>query len=111
MVGDQSSTRPAPAKRASKRKTEKTGKVAAKYRDPDNKRRTWSGRGSMPRWLTEKVKRCQSAVDFLIPGLARPTPTIPRWVNDLCSSSASECDLGPIARPWPTRAHRLVSVE
>ena len=73
LVGEQPKGRPAPAKRAAKRKTGKTGKVAAKYRDPDNKRNTWSGRGSMPLWLAEKVKRGRSATDFLLPGLARPT--------------------------------------
>jgi DNA-binding protein H-NS len=51
----------------------KAAKVAPKYRDPDNKRNTWSGRGSAPTWLVEKVKRGHSRADFLIPGLARPT--------------------------------------
>ncbi|MEN4903967.1 H-NS histone family protein [Luteimonas sp. TWI1437] len=51
----------------------KRAKAAVKYRDPDNRRNTWSGRGRMPRWLAEKTKRGQSAADFLIPGLARPT--------------------------------------
>ncbi|KLJ02544.1 H-NS histone family protein [Luteimonas sp. FCS-9] len=51
----------------------KRAKAAVKYRDPDNKRNTWSGRGRMPRWLAEKTKRGQSAADFLIPGLAKPT--------------------------------------
>jgi len=73
LVGDTSASRLTPTKRPAKRKTGKTGKVAPKYRDPDNKRNTWSGRGSMPRWLAEKVKGGQSAADFLIPGLARPT--------------------------------------
>ncbi|MDR7192977.1 H-NS histone family protein [Luteimonas terrae] len=59
------------AKRPAKRK--KLAKVAAKYRDPDNKRNTWSGRGRMPRWLAEKTKRGSSVADFLIPGLGRPT--------------------------------------
>lgn len=48
-------------------------KLAAKYRDPENKRNTWSGRGRMPGWLAAKTKRGQAAVDFLIPGLGRPT--------------------------------------
>lgn len=48
-------------------------KLAAKYRDPENKRNTWSGRGRMPRWLAAKTKRGHAAADFLIPGLARPT--------------------------------------
>lgn len=51
----------------------KLPKVAPKYRDPDNRRNTWSGRGRMPRWLADRTKRGQSAADFLIPGLARPT--------------------------------------
>lgn len=62
-------TASAPKKRAMKRKK---AKVAAKYRDPVDARNTWTGRGSMPRWLAEKVKRGQSATDYLIPGLARP---------------------------------------
>lgn len=61
---------PVTTKRAKKGKR---AKVAAKYRDPQNRRNTWSGRGRMPRWLAEKTKRGQSAADFLIPGLARPT--------------------------------------
>ncbi|MDR7193310.1 H-NS histone family protein [Luteimonas terrae] len=54
-------------------KKQKRAKATAKYRDPQNRRNTWSGRGRMPRWLAEKTKRGQSAADFLIPGLARPT--------------------------------------
>lgn len=48
-------------------------KVAAKYRDPDNKRNSWSGRGRMPPWPAQKTKHGRSATDFLIPGIARPT--------------------------------------
>lgn len=51
----------------------KVSKVAAKYRDPDNKRNTWSGRGRMPLWLAQKTKHGRSVTDFLIPGLAKPT--------------------------------------
>jgi DNA-binding protein H-NS len=51
----------------------KRAKAAAKYRDPENKRNTWSGRGRMPSWLAAKTKRGQVAADFLIPGLGRPT--------------------------------------
>ncbi len=60
----------APRKSAAKRKRVK---VAAKYRDPENKRNTWSGRGRMPRWLASRVKHGQNVADFLIPGLGRPT--------------------------------------
>ena len=48
-------------------------KVAIKYRDPENRRNTWTGRGSQPRWLREKVRRGMSAADFLVDGLAKPT--------------------------------------
>ena len=58
---------------ARRAKKGKRAKVAAKYRDPQNRRNTWSGRGRMPRWLAEKTRRGQSPADFLIPGLARPT--------------------------------------
>ena len=54
-------------------KRRKRARVAAKYRDPENKRHTWSGRGRMPRWLADRTKRGRSVADFLIPGLGRPT--------------------------------------
>lgn len=68
-VADDSTT----AREAVKRARRKLGKVAPKYRDPDNARNTWTGRGRQPRWLAEKVRRGQRAADFLIPGLAKPT--------------------------------------
>jgi len=54
----------------------KRGKVAPKYRDPQNRRNTWSGRGRMPRWLAAKTRQGMQAADFLVPGLARPTPKV-----------------------------------
>lgn len=71
LYGDPPVAEIAGKKRAARRKA---SKVAAKYRDPDNKRNTWSGRGRMPRWLAQKTKHGRSVADFLIPGLARPTP-------------------------------------
>lgn len=71
-IGDLLGTAPEPAG-PKKRATRKLPKVAAKYRDPENRRNTWSGRGSQPRWLAAKVKRGHQAADFLIPGLAKPT--------------------------------------
>ncbi|HDS1579586.1 TPA: H-NS histone family protein [Stenotrophomonas maltophilia] len=59
-----------PSRKSARRRT---GKVAAKYRDPEYKRLTWSGRGRMPRWLAAKVQKGYKVTDFLIPGLARPT--------------------------------------
>ena len=44
----------------------KLGKVAPKYRNPDNATQTWSGRGMQPKWLAEQVRRGKSPADFLI---------------------------------------------
>ncbi|MDH1792993.1 H-NS histone family protein [Stenotrophomonas sp. GD03819] len=70
LFGDASVEEPATPRKSSRRKA---GKVAAKYRDPEYKRLTWSGRGRMPRWLAAKVQKGHKVTDFLIPGLARPT--------------------------------------
>lgn len=70
VLGEVAIADKAPKKR---RSPLKGTKAAVKYRDPDYKRNTWSGRGSMPRWLAEKVKRGKSATDYLLPGLAKPT--------------------------------------
>lgn len=63
----------APPVVAKRTRTQRKGKVLPKYRDPENKRNTWSGRGLMPRWLADKVRRGAHVADYLIPGLARPT--------------------------------------
>lgn len=63
-------------------KRQKRARAAVKYRDPENKRNTWSGRGRQPRWLAEKTKRGQSITDFLIPGLGRPTPANTRLIGN-----------------------------
>ncbi|WP_394540318.1 H-NS histone family protein [Lysobacter enzymogenes] len=70
LFGDQPAAETPARKRSPRRKA---SKVAAKYRDPENKRNTWSGRGRMPRWLAQKTKYGRSVTDFLIPGLAKPT--------------------------------------
>lgn len=59
---------------AKHRKRRSRVQTAAKYRDPGNKRHTWSGRGRMPRWLADKVKRGQSIADFS----SRASPGPPR---------------------------------
>lgn len=42
-----------------------TGKpVAVKFRGPDDA--TWSGRGRMPKWLTEAIERGKSKEDFAV---------------------------------------------
>jgi DNA-binding protein H-NS len=75
----------------------KSGKVAPKYRDPEYKRLTWSGRGRMPRWLASKVSMGHKATDFLIPGLARPTAARP------ASASAPSSRRMRLRRCYPAR--------
>lgn len=48
------------------RKTRKTGKVAPKYRNPDNANETWTGRGRQPRWMTAFTDAGRNRDDFLI---------------------------------------------
>lgn len=61
-----------PREVAKRARIPKQGKTPAKYRDPENRRNTWSGRGRMPRWLADKVRRGERPTDYLIPGMARP---------------------------------------
>nr|WP_269433030.1 H-NS histone family protein [Lysobacter enzymogenes] len=70
LFGDQAPVHPTRRKRRARRKP---AKIAPKYRDPDNQLNTWSGRGSMPRWLAKKIRFGRHATDFLIPGIAKPT--------------------------------------
>jgi DNA-binding protein H-NS len=42
------------------------GKVAAKYRNPENPSETWAGRGLKPRWLTAAIKGGGKIEDFAI---------------------------------------------
>jgi len=42
------------------------GPVTAKYAHPDDPSLTWSGRGRMPKWLSEKVKAGANPQDFRI---------------------------------------------
>ena len=41
-------------------------KVAAKYRNPNNRAETWAGRGAMPRWLAAEIKQGKNREDFAI---------------------------------------------
>ena len=42
-------------------------KVLPKYRNPQNKAETWSGRGKQPRWLTAQLRSGKRLNSFLIP--------------------------------------------
>ena len=61
-------------KAAPSRAGRKLGKVAPKYRNPDNAKETWSGRGKQPRWLAAYTARGRDLGEFVIPGVAKLTP-------------------------------------
>ena len=42
------------------------GKVAPKYRNPDNASETWTGRGKQPRWLAAQTGQGRKLDEFLI---------------------------------------------
>ena len=44
----------------------KLGKVAPKYRNPDNPAETWAGRGQQPKWLASRIAQGAKLEDFLI---------------------------------------------
>ena len=80
LFGDEGAgAQAAPAKRAARKSTKgrSLGKVAPKYRNPENPKETWSGRGMQPRWLAEQVRRGKSAADFLISAKPTPKPVTP----------------------------------
>ncbi|MFC0676891.1 H-NS family nucleoid-associated regulatory protein [Lysobacter korlensis] len=57
---------PRGSKAATKKAGKSTGKVAPKYRNPDNPAETWTGRGKQPRWLAAYTSQGRSADEFLI---------------------------------------------
>ena len=44
----------------------KGSKVAPKYRNPDNRTETWTGRGRQPRWLVAKLAKGGKIGDYTI---------------------------------------------
>ncbi|MEO6171060.1 MAG: H-NS histone family protein [Lysobacter sp.] len=61
------STAGASTRASAPRKARKaTGKVAPKYRNPDNANETWTGRGRQPRWMTAFTDAGRNRDDFLI---------------------------------------------
>jgi DNA-binding protein H-NS len=41
-------------------------KVPPKYRDPRDRKLVWAGRGAVPRWMQEQIKKGAKREDFLI---------------------------------------------
>jgi len=53
------------------------GKVAPKYRNPENPSETWAGRGLKPRWLVAALKSGKKLDDFSIGGAGKDTASKP----------------------------------
>jgi DNA-binding protein H-NS len=47
-------------------KTASKGKAAAKYRNPDNAKESWSGRGRKPRWFEAALKAGKSEASMQV---------------------------------------------
>ena len=56
------------------------GKVAPKYRNPENPSETWAGRGLKPRWLSAAIKSGKKLEDFNIAGTEKAAATKSRKV-------------------------------
>jgi DNA-binding protein H-NS len=53
------------------------GKVAPKYRNPENPSETWAGRGLKPRWLAAALKTGKKLDDFKIGGVGKESAPKP----------------------------------
>jgi len=53
------------------------GKVAPKYRNPENPSETWAGRGLKPRWLAAALKSGKKLDDFIIGGAGKDSASKP----------------------------------
>jgi DNA-binding protein H-NS len=49
-----------------KKADRKTGKVAARYRNPANTSQTWTGRGLAPKWMQELLAAGRDKAEFEI---------------------------------------------
>ena len=79
LFGGSAAAKPARAsKAATPRAGRKLGKVAPKYRNPDNPRETWTGRGKQPRWLASLTAKGRNLGEFVIPGVAVLTSSNPK---------------------------------
>ena len=75
LFGTASAARPGSGSaRTAPRAGRRLGKVAPKYRNPENPKETWTGRGKQPRWLAAYTAKGRDLGEFLIPGTAKLTP-------------------------------------
>jgi DNA-binding protein H-NS len=58
-------------------------KVAPKYRNPDNDKETWTGRGMKPQWLAAAIKAGKKLDHFLIANAKRSAKAKRRKVHSL----------------------------
>ena len=49
-----------------RRRSLKGIKVPPKYRDPKNRSLVWAGRGALPRWMQDQIKKGAKREDFII---------------------------------------------
>ncbi len=47
-----------------KKSSRRSGKVAVKYRHPNDSGKTWTGRGMMPRWMQELIDQGHDRSEF-----------------------------------------------
>ena len=67
LFGTASAARPGSGSaRTAPRAGRRLGKVAPKYRNPENPKETWTGRGKHPRWMAALIAKGRKADDFLI---------------------------------------------
>jgi DNA-binding protein H-NS len=57
------------------------GKVAPKYRNPENPSETWAGRGLKPRWLAAAIKTGKKLEDLLIEGATKATKMVRKKIR------------------------------
>lgn len=58
--------KPKAGRKAAKSTARAGRKVAPKYRNPANRKETWTGRGRQPRWMAALVAKGRKVEDFLI---------------------------------------------
>jgi DNA-binding protein H-NS len=63
------------------------GKVAPKYRNPENPTETWAGRGLKPRWLAAAIKGGKKLEDFAIEGTEASAAKQPKKTRKMRKAS------------------------
>jgi DNA-binding protein H-NS len=64
-------------------------KVPPKYRHPKDRKLVWAGRGAVPRWMQERIKKGAKREDFLIAKANGKSPTAPKRAKKASLKKAS----------------------